>query len=133
MDMDDLELLKKKTKPMNLEIMSLDALREYILELEAEISRARTEIATKEMARRGAEEVLEELARQNRRRQLEQPAVAGVACALRYAPPQRLRQVQLLVPERGETAGEGLRPHVQVERRCCEAAPRGANPQRARI
>ncbi len=57
MDMDDLELLKKKTKPMNLEIMSLDALREYILELEAEISRARTEIAAKEIARQGAEEV----------------------------------------------------------------------------
>ena len=57
MDMDDLEPLKKKSKPMNLEIMSLDALRAYILELEAEISRARTEIAEKEIARQGAEEI----------------------------------------------------------------------------
>ena len=57
MDTDDLEPLKKKPKPMNLEIMSLDALRAYISELEVEISRARTEIAAKEIARQGAEEV----------------------------------------------------------------------------
>ena len=57
MDMDDLEPPKKKPAPMNLEIMSLDALRAYITELEEEISRARTEIAEKEIARRGAEEV----------------------------------------------------------------------------
>ena len=42
---------------MNLKIMSLDALRDYISDLEAEISRARSEIAAKEIARQGAEEV----------------------------------------------------------------------------
>ncbi|MBN07198.1 MAG: DUF1192 domain-containing protein [Rhodospirillaceae bacterium] len=57
MDIDDLEPLKRKSTPMNLEIMSLDALRAYIADLEAEISRARSEIAAKEIARQGAEEV----------------------------------------------------------------------------
>ena len=57
MDTDDLEPLKKKPKPMNLEIMSLDALQAYISDLEAEISRARLEIAAKEIARQDAEEV----------------------------------------------------------------------------
>ena len=57
MDIDDLEPLKRKSTPMNLEIMSLDALRAYISDLEAEISRARSEIAAKEIARQGAEEV----------------------------------------------------------------------------
>ena len=57
MDTDDLEPVKRKSTPMNLEIMSLDALRAYISDLEAEISRARSEIAAKEIARQGAEEV----------------------------------------------------------------------------
>ena len=57
MDIDDLEPLKRKSTPMNLEIMLLDALRAYIADLEAEISRARSEIAAKEIARQGAEEV----------------------------------------------------------------------------
>ena len=57
MDIDDLEPLQRKSTPMNLEIMSLDALRAYIADLEAEISRARSEIAAKEIARQGAEEV----------------------------------------------------------------------------
>ena len=57
MDIDDLEPIKRKSTPMNLEIMSLDALRAYISDLEAEISRARSEIAAKEIARQGAEEV----------------------------------------------------------------------------
>ena len=57
MDIDDLEPIKRKSTPMNLEIMSLDALRAYIADLEAEISRARSEIAAKEIARQGAEEV----------------------------------------------------------------------------
>ena len=57
MDTDDLKPLKTKSGPLNLEIMSLDALRAYISDLEAEISRARTEIAAKEIARQGAEEV----------------------------------------------------------------------------
>ena len=57
MDIDDLEPRQRKSTPMNLEIMSLDALRAYITDLEAEISRARSEIAAKEIARQGAEEV----------------------------------------------------------------------------
>ena len=57
MDVDGQEPLKTKSRPMNLEIMSLDALRAYISDLEAEISRARSEIAAKEIARQGAEEV----------------------------------------------------------------------------
>ena len=57
MDTDDQEPLKTKSTPMNLEIMSIDALRAYITDLEAEISRARSEIAAKEIARQGAEEV----------------------------------------------------------------------------
>lgn len=57
MDIDDLEPRQRKSTPMNLEIMSLDALRAYIADLEAEISRARSEIAAKEIARQGAEEV----------------------------------------------------------------------------
>ena len=54
---DDQEPLARKSQPMNLEIMSLDALRAYISDLEAEISRARLEIAAKEIARQGAEQV----------------------------------------------------------------------------
>ena len=57
MDIDDQEPRQRKSTPMNLEIMSLDALRAYITDLEAEISRARSEIAAKEIARQGAEEV----------------------------------------------------------------------------
>ena len=57
MDMDDVEPLKERPLPKNLEIMSIDALGGYIKELEAEISRARTEIAAKEIARQGAEKV----------------------------------------------------------------------------
>lgn len=57
MDTEDLEPLKRKATQRNLEIMSLDALRAYISDLEVEISRARSEIAAKEIARQGAEEV----------------------------------------------------------------------------
>ena len=57
MDIDGQEPVKTRSRPMNLEIMSLDALQAYISDLEAEISRARSEIAAKEIARQGAEEV----------------------------------------------------------------------------
>ena len=57
MDIDGEEPVKTRSRPMNLEIMSLDALQAYISDLEAEISRARSEIAAKEIARQGAEEV----------------------------------------------------------------------------
>lgn len=59
MDLDDLEPKNKNSKPKNLEIMSIEALHEYISELEDEVIRVREEIAAKEKAREGAESVFE--------------------------------------------------------------------------
>ena len=55
MDTDDLEPRAKRPQLKNLEEMSIEALGEYISELEAEIDRAKQMIAKKEDARRGAE------------------------------------------------------------------------------
>jgi uncharacterized small protein (DUF1192 family) len=57
MDTDDLEPVAKKPDAKNLEIMSIEALGEYIAELEGEIERVHAEIALKEKARDGAESV----------------------------------------------------------------------------
>ena len=57
MDTDDLEPPKKIEKPIDMEIMSIEALGEYIAGLELEIQRAREQINAKEKARRGAEPV----------------------------------------------------------------------------
>ncbi len=57
MDTDDLEPVAKKPDARNLEVMSIEALGEYIAELEGEIERVRAEIALKEKARNGAESV----------------------------------------------------------------------------
>lgn len=57
MDTDDLEPQQKKPEPKNLDEMSIEALGEYIAELEAEIARVREVIAAKEDARSGAETV----------------------------------------------------------------------------
>ena len=57
MDTDDLEPIKEKPAPKNLDIMSIEALHEYIAELEAEIARVRDTIGHKEKARVGAESV----------------------------------------------------------------------------
>ena len=57
MDTDDLEPIKEKPAPKNLDIMSIEALHEYVGELEAEIARVRDAIAHKEKARAGAESV----------------------------------------------------------------------------
>jgi uncharacterized small protein (DUF1192 family) len=57
MDTEDLEPKKQKPAPTNLDEMSIEALREYIAELEAEIARVRQSIAAKEKARAGAEQV----------------------------------------------------------------------------
>jgi uncharacterized small protein (DUF1192 family) len=57
MDTDDLEPVAKMPDAKNLEIMSIEALGEYIAGLEGEIERTRTEIALKEKARDGAESV----------------------------------------------------------------------------
>ena len=56
MDSDDLEPKKKKPAPKNLEEMSIEALQEYIAEMEAEIARVREAIAGKEDARAGADQ-----------------------------------------------------------------------------
>jgi uncharacterized small protein (DUF1192 family) len=55
MDTDDLEPPKKKAEIKDLEVMSIEALGEYIGELEAEINRVRDAIKTKDAARNGAE------------------------------------------------------------------------------
>ncbi len=55
MDPEDLEPKTKKPAPKNLEVMSIEALQEYVGELEAEIARVRETIAAKEKARVGAE------------------------------------------------------------------------------
>ena len=55
MDFEDLEPRKQKPKPKDLEPMSIDALKDYIAELEAEIARVRAAIKVKERHRRGVE------------------------------------------------------------------------------
>lgn len=58
MDSDDLEPQnqKKKPTPKNLEEMSIEALEEYIAELETEIARVGEAVAGKQDARDGAEQ-----------------------------------------------------------------------------
>ena len=55
MDTDDLEPEKKKVAPKYLDEMSIEALGEYIAELEVEISRVRESISGKEGAQVAAE------------------------------------------------------------------------------
>ncbi len=57
MDPDDEEPRKVKPRPKNLEDLSIEALGEYIGELEAEIARVRADIAAKEAALLDAESV----------------------------------------------------------------------------
>lgn len=57
MDTDDLEPIVKKTRMRDLEIMSIEALGEYIAELQSEIKRIDAEIQLKKTARQGAEDV----------------------------------------------------------------------------
>ena len=57
MDLEDLEPRAKEPQKKNLEIMSIEALKAYIGELEAEIARTRETIALKEKARTGADAV----------------------------------------------------------------------------
>ncbi len=58
MDSDDLEPQnqEKKPTPKNLEEMSIEALEEYIAELETEIARVGEAVASKQDARDGAEQ-----------------------------------------------------------------------------
>ncbi len=57
MDFEDLEPRAKKPDPVNLDIMSVEALNDYIAELEAEIARVREAIAHKQASRASAEDV----------------------------------------------------------------------------
>lgn len=57
MDADDLEPRKAKPQAVNLETMSIEALEDYIRDLEAEIGRARETIAVKRQARSAAASV----------------------------------------------------------------------------
>ncbi len=57
MDTDDLEPVGKKAEQKDLEVMSIEALGDYIGELEVEIGRARAAISLKEEARSGADSV----------------------------------------------------------------------------
>lgn len=55
MEDQDLEPQKQKPKPRDLEPLSIEALNEYIAEMEAEIDRVRRAIAAKQGHRVGAE------------------------------------------------------------------------------
>ncbi|MBT3238367.1 MAG: DUF1192 domain-containing protein [Rhodospirillaceae bacterium] len=55
MDTDDLEPPRPVIKPKDLEVMSIEALGEYIAGLETEIARVREAIKMKEQAQQGAE------------------------------------------------------------------------------
>lgn len=55
MEPEDLEPKTQKPALKNLEVLSIEALGEYIEELEAEIERVRGAIKVKEAARAGAE------------------------------------------------------------------------------
>lgn len=57
MDIDDLEPQHKKPPPKNLDVLSIQALVEYIAELETEIARVREAIAAKEVAQQEANSV----------------------------------------------------------------------------
>ena len=57
MDVEDLEPPQEKPKPRNLGQMSIEALGEYIAELEAEIARAREAVAVKQQAQSAADGV----------------------------------------------------------------------------
>ena len=57
MDIDDLELKKKKDKIKDLDVMSIEALGDYIADLEAEIERVREAVSLKDVAKRSAERI----------------------------------------------------------------------------
>lgn len=57
MDDEDLQPRSRKPDVKNLAILSVEALEEYIGELEAEIERVRVEIAKKQSAKSAAESV----------------------------------------------------------------------------
>ena len=54
MDVNELDPVKKKKQVKNLEEMSIEALEEYIVDLELEIKRVENTIVLKKSAREGA-------------------------------------------------------------------------------
>lgn len=60
MDQDELEPEPKTRKPRDLEGMSIEALDDYIADLEAEIARAKNMITAKQAVRGDAEEIFRE-------------------------------------------------------------------------
>ena len=57
MDDEDLQPQERKPDLKNLEIMSFEALEDYIGDLESEIARVRAEIAKKQSAKSAAESI----------------------------------------------------------------------------
>jgi uncharacterized small protein (DUF1192 family) len=57
MNPDEIDPRPKPAKPRDLEAMSIEALKDYIAELEAEIARARSVIGAKQAARSAADGV----------------------------------------------------------------------------
>ena len=57
MDFDEEEPKAKKGGIVNLEVMSVEALNEYVLNLQFEIQRVEAEIVSKKKAREGAEDI----------------------------------------------------------------------------
>ena len=55
MDEEELEPRRRRTQPKDLTLMGIEELETYIAELEAEITRVRSEITAKLGQRRGAE------------------------------------------------------------------------------
>ena len=55
MDLEDLEPLKKKPKPKDLDNLGVDELEDYLAELEAEMARVREKLAAKKAYLSGAE------------------------------------------------------------------------------
>jgi uncharacterized small protein (DUF1192 family) len=57
MDAEDLDPKTKKPKPRDLSDLSIDALNDYIADLEAEIERVRADIAAKQAALSAADSI----------------------------------------------------------------------------
>ena len=56
-DADEEELKPNKVKILDLEVMSIEALGDYVVHLQSEIKRVQAEIILKTKARRGAENI----------------------------------------------------------------------------
>ena len=57
MDTDEEKLKPKMVEVLDLEVMSIEALGDYVVHLQSEIKRVQAEIMLKTKARRGAEDI----------------------------------------------------------------------------